>query len=221
MDTNKKKLIYLVSAFIVIFPFIVNGWINSHISKIPLLYWSFEFATWVFIPSAVFIYLSRSTLLKASDIGMHTLIFGRSSIALTLLTCVIWSPIDFSIYKILYFYASEAFPGGSLFEYNTAIPDSRILKTLVIIYFALTAGIVEEVIYRGFILHICDHFSCHATIYLLISSSLFALVHWESGLKNVVATFGMGIITALLYLRIRNFWPLIVGHVFTDYLWFS
>jgi membrane protease YdiL (CAAX protease family) len=50
---------------------------------------------------------------------------------------------------------------------------------------------------------------------------VFALPHWEGGLHNVLATYVCALFFALLFLITKNLWPLIVGHIYTDYVWFN
>jgi len=64
-------------------------------------------------------------------------------------------------------------------------------------------------------------FSKPTLIYIAVSPLLFALVHWEGGTANVIAAyiFGLGAVGVFMYMK--NIWPLIIGHIYTDYVWFS
>jgi membrane protease YdiL (CAAX protease family) len=55
-------------------------------------------------------------------------------------------------------------------------------------------------------------------LYLLVSPILFAAIHWESGWANTGAAYVYGLFAAVAYLAMRNIWPLIVGHFYTDYV---
>ncbi len=48
-----------------------------------------------------------------------------------------------------------------------------------------------------------------------------ALIHWESGSRELVATFLLGVVLGALYLRLRNLWPFVAGHTVTDMLAFT
>ena len=49
---------------------------------------------------------------------------------------------------------------------------------------------------------------------------LFALVHWQGWLPCVLASYALSMASALVFLGFRNLWPLIIGHVPTDFVWF-
>ena len=89
-------------------------------------------------------------------------------------------------------------------------------KLATILFFAVTAGVVEEFYYRG----LCRELFCqdtrNQTLYVLVSASLFAVAHWEGGTNSIAVSFLMGIFLAGSYLRIRNLWPLVAGHIAVD-----
>lgn len=57
--------------------------------------------------------------------------------------------------------------------------------------------------------------------YIVISSIVFAGAHWEGGLPNLAETFTVGIFAATIFRLTGNLWPLIVGHIITDWYWFA
>jgi membrane protease YdiL (CAAX protease family) len=59
-----------------------------------------------------------------------------------------------------------------------------------------------------------------ATLYVTVSSTLFGLSHFENGAVEVLSTGLFGVVAALFALRVRNLWPLIVGHFVTDFVAF-
>ncbi|MCP4490417.1 MAG: CPBP family intramembrane metalloprotease [Gammaproteobacteria bacterium] len=101
------------------------------------------------------------------------------------------------------------------------IPEDRIGRLIVITYFSLTAGVVEELYFRGLLFRALAGCKNHFLIFIAISPVLFSLVHWESGLANVLSTYLFGLFFAGTYLVFQNIWPLVVGHTVTDLVWFS
>jgi hypothetical protein len=67
----------------------------------------------------------------------------------------------------------------------------------------------------------CSDTAQPARVYPALSAAAFALIHWESGSREVIATFLLGVVLAALYLRIRNLWPFVAGHEITDMLTFT
>ncbi len=220
-DEPSNKRLYWTLFTIGVIPFLFNGYINSKIHTTPWLYWSFEILIWTLVPLAIFYIANKKGNLIAADIGISTRIIGRSSLFLVVIFCLVFAPLDYSIYRLFLGLSSNYFDGGYVFSYFSVIPESGLSRILVIWYFALTAGIVEELYYRGFLYKISQFYSHPNVIYLFISPLIFSLVHWESGLANVAATYVFGVILALVFIALKNIWPLIVGHVFTDYLWFN
>jgi membrane protease YdiL (CAAX protease family) len=56
---------------------------------------------------------------------------------------------------------------------------------------------------------------------VVATSIVFALVHWENGGPGLLAAGAYGFGAALLYLKLRNLWPLVVAHVVTDVISFA
>ncbi|TDI84331.1 MAG: CPBP family intramembrane metalloprotease [Caldithrix sp.] len=105
------------------------------------------------------------------------------------------------------------------FSYKSVLPSSLLLRALVVVYFAATAAVVEEVMFRA--LPWCFFSSRDGSgspfwRYALISSLLFGLIHWENGAHEVVSTFMLGFVACVLYVKINNIWPLIGAHFVTD-----
>lgn len=220
-DRESIKRLYWTLFAIGVIPFLLNGYINSLIHSISWLYWSFEILIWTLIPFTIFYIATKKGNLKAADIGINTTIMGRRSLFLVVVFCLVFPPLDYVIYKLCLGYSSSIFSGGYVFSYFSVIPESGLSRFLVIWYFALTAGIVEELYYRGFLYKISQFYSQPNVVYLAISPLVFSLVHWEGGIANVVATYVFGVILAIVFIVMKNVWPLIMGHVFIDYVWFS
>jgi len=220
-----KKLpsgkLYSILIGIGIFPFLINGYINSVIYSYPFWYWSFELLSWVILPATVMTVAIRFGGLRAADIGLSLNVRGRRAVVLLLLICVVIGPVELYLYESAHTYFKHLFPGKAFFEYESLVPASGIARFLVSLYFSLSAGIVEELYFRGLMFKAAGYFAQPVPVYLIVSPLLFALIHWEGGLANVAATLVFGIATAAVFVAIRNLWPLIIGHIYTDYFWFS
>jgi hypothetical protein len=90
----------------------------------------------------------------------------------------------------------------------------------------LTGGFIEEVIYRGLLMHRLErvigprrHAGAAAAV---LSGCIFGLTHFEWGLGGMLATAVMGTTLGLLFLATRrNLWPLIVAHASLDLILLS
>lgn len=216
---NSKALIY---AFLLgVFPFLVNGWINAKIHTNLTLFWGFELFSWVVLPSIIFGYLFKFQHLSWDDLGIHNKINHTKNIKTLFFLCVVAVLFTYPLNKICNQIA-VAFVGNipSYFSYHSIQPNILLLKWLSALYFALSAGIIEELYYRGLLYKIVKSASHPRLLYLLLSPAFFAIVHWEQGMDGILSNYIFGMCAGLFYLKFKNLWPLILGHVITDYLWF-
>ena len=88
---------------------------------------------------------------------------------------------------------------------------------LLLVFTALTAGIVEELIFRGYLLPRFEIiFKNHWTA-ISISSLLFGLMHYRYGtLEQVVGPIFIGFVFGYFYWRFRNLKILIIAHFLWD-----
>jgi CAAX protease family protein len=82
----------------------------------------------------------------------------------------------------------------------------------------ITAGICEETLYRGFLLHYLHIFPCRLglTLALLVSTVIFALGHLYGGVGGVVGSALGGFLFGLLFLLIGNLSLLMLLHALFD-----
>lgn len=88
------------------------------------------------------------------------------------------------------------------------------------IYLSITAGVTEELLYRGFL---CKLFSdwipkkkLADAVFVVVSSGLFAAVHAYYSVPQLVSVFAFGLCASILYLDVRRLEPLIIGHFLMD-----
>jgi len=221
MKSTKQRNLLITLSVIGITPFLINGYINSIIHEIPAAYWAFELFSWVVVPIIIFTIAIKQVGLRLSEIGINQRIFGTDSIPLLLVVCIIFCPLYLLVYKSSFTFFSSLFPSDPYFTYKTVTPEEGALRIIVVIYFGLSAGIVEELYFRGLMYKISSFFSSPAVIYIICSPIAFALIHWEGGMANILATYITGAFAVLAFLLMRNLWPLIIGHIYTDFIWFS
>lgn len=83
-----------------------------------------------------------------------------------------------------------------------------------------TAGITEEIIYRGFLIFVLSELFPSLSIWgiLVISSIIFGLAHTYQGGSNVIRTTIFGLFFAVLYIGLGSILPLILFHFLIDYI---
>jgi membrane protease YdiL (CAAX protease family) len=91
-------------------------------------------------------------------------------------------------------------------------PSQQPLRFIVIAYAALSAGILEEIVYRGVIVsQLRKHLKSGAVV-VFLSSAVFAGIHWGEGPAKLVETFIWGIILSSWFYRTRTLWSLMTCH---------
>lgn len=88
-------------------------------------------------------------------------------------------------------------------------------------YVSITAGVTEEIIYRGFLIFALGYLFPNLSIFfiILISSLLFGLAHTYQGFAmGVLRTTVFGILFAILYISLGSIIPLILFHFLLDYI---
>lgn len=104
-------------------------------------------------------------------------------------------------------------------------PMIKIVKSIVsnhrllIPFTVITAGIVEEYLFRGYIQPRLELVLKNAFASIFITSLLFAAVHIGYGtLGNVIGPFVIGLIFSVYYWKYRNIYTLMICHILIDWL---
>ena len=88
-------------------------------------------------------------------------------------------------------------------------------------FVSITAGVTEEIIYRGFLIFAFSYFfpSLSIWIVLLLSSFIFGLAHTYQGIgEGVIRTSIIGFIFSCFYVSVGSILPLIILHIIIDYV---
>lgn len=85
---------------------------------------------------------------------------------------------------------------------------------LASIYLSFSAAVSEEIFFRGILAYvILGQDDSDRVLYVVLSSALFGLSHFNQGWHVVIAAGLLGVATTLIYLKWRNVWYLIAAHV--------
>jgi hypothetical protein len=205
-----------------ILPFELNGLYNIYLVSRPLYYWAVELIVWILLPSAIYFWAIHRGLFTNEEIGFHPYVSGR--IHYTHILVVILIPIIYFAHGYSRALAMRIIPtnyGAVNFGYGQVVASYGDLKILTLLYFAVTAGLVEEFYYRGVMYRLICMPDRRFIVYVFTSSLVFSSVHWELGVQFLVSHFLWGLVMASIYYKIRNIWPLVFGHMITDLIAFS
>lgn len=221
---RKPRFLLAALLFVGILPFILNGFYKPYLAQMPHIYWVVEILTWIVLPSLLVWISFRHELFTLSDVGLHIKIFGRSNWPLFLGTTLVLSILVVWVdaYSLSVAHKLFAINHGAIdFSYRNLVPTSGFPRFLVLLYFCLSAGIVEELYFRGMARLLFPRNLSGSLFYIASTAILFSLIHWEGGVWNLTETLLFGLAMSTLYVLSGNLWPLIIGHAITDYLWFS
>lgn len=87
----------------------------------------------------------------------------------------------------------------------------------LILFTSITAGITEELLFRGYLIPRLEIIVKNTYLSVLISSLFFGLIHYSYGtLIQVIGPFSIGLVLALHYHKYRNIKILIICHFLWD-----
>jgi len=190
-----------------------------------VLYWLVDLAHFVVIPSILFLYLYKRFNVKPHSYGLikPTRAYPLSEIiGASIFSAIILDLIYIATYEITYSIFINNGYINPAFNYHSVIPTG-ILNIPVVFYLAITAAVMEEIVFRGVpykIIFNNDHIKYKKQIYVLVTSACFAAIHWENGYPDLISAFIFGLLAAWLFLTYKNLWPLIGAHFLIDFYTF-
>ena len=217
-SAGRRRAAMLLAAAPIAAAGLVNGFYLPRIAGDPVLYWSAELAQWIVLPGACLVALHALGGVSPSEYGLRT---GEGDdhpgriLAFSLpAAIVLWAVYAGSSALFWTLIPADA----PSFAYESLVPEGALMKVVVVVYFAVTAGFVEEVTFRGLPLAACGPAPGRRSLalYVLGTSLVFSLIHWENGVPELLATFAYGVAAALMYLWVGNLWPLVIGHTCVD-----
>ena len=197
---------------------LLDGFTKSALAATPRLFWTYDVTKWVLLPAATFFAIRVWCGTRPADFGLRGPAPRWSPAQLSVL-CVLFTVLALSYFAFQWL-AAHVVTSQPRFDLETVLPDGA-ARLPTVLYLCATAAVVEELFYRGVLLEAMAPLGAGIApmiAYVAISSSLFALSHFESGAAEVFATGLYAIVAAIFALRARNLWPLIVGHFVTDFV---
>jgi membrane protease YdiL (CAAX protease family) len=95
------------------------------------------------------------------------------------------------------------------------LPQS-LLEFLPYSALAITAGVCEEFLYRGFVMSALTRVGWNTWVVVLASSALFGLAHAYQGRSGVIGTMLLGLLFAVVRLAYDSLVPVMVWHSVVD-----
>ena len=87
---------------------------------------------------------------------------------------------------------------------------------LYVFYLSITAGVFEEIIYRGIVIRQLDSVTRSDLLKVVLSTLLFVLIHWSMGPQTWIEAGLFGALWAYIFIRTDSLVPNIVAHFLYD-----
>lgn len=218
-NTDRRTLILFCASLPIALGLLNGYYLKSLHDFDPAAFWAADLGQYVFVPLLLAVILVKYVRIQAVELGFRSKPQWRSSsdhaveiLFICLMCWASYSPVKAVVSMYLPAHGNE-------FGHWSAIPQSFVLKLLVVGYYAASAALIEEVAYRALpwlYLSQFNNMRWKFSIYIVTTSLIFAAAHWEQGLQGVIAAFTFGFTTALLYSQFKNLWPLVIAHFATN-----
>ncbi|MCB1616944.1 MAG: hypothetical protein KDI30_13095, partial [Pseudomonadales bacterium] len=149
IENSRLKLLLVFAVFLL--PFQINGFYNPLIQDNAALFWLLDIGSFIILPAGLLWLATKRKWLPQGSLCLHFPEKNNARIWFIIYT-VLLCPALYLLYYYSYLFAGELFPvnyGAMPFSYQSVIPQTKFLAILTGIHFSLTAGIVEEIYYRG------------------------------------------------------------------------
>jgi len=183
-------------------------------ANLPLL-WGLDVVFFCLIPAATLLVLFRRGYLRPAQIGLRE--WPDRTGWLIAIGAALAAHVVMTLNLEPFFHAELCCRvcGGYPF------PAAGLAKWGTIFYAALSAALLEEIIFRGILINRLRLYIQHPWVIVIIAAAVFALIHWCQGPGKLVSTFLMGILSILIYLRRGRLSEAMVSHLIFNILAFS
>lgn len=224
----QRRLERRSAILLAVFPSIAIGLLNglykeSLFRAEPLWFWLADIAQFVLVPIVSLLLLWRVSALAPRDYGYVRIAGTNPWRALAFWTAVATFALLACYQGGVKLFAPLFGEATAAFGYEQTIGTRTWTRFVAVLYYAATAALVEETIYRGlpWLYFRLATPARHARwAYVVASSVLFSAIHWENGAHELAATGLVGVVACVLYLRIGSLWPLIGAHFLVDVISF-
>src|SRR6185503_2869729 len=154
--------------------------------------------------AVVVLIVRRAEGLPFSSIGIGTWPLKRS---------LVWAAILAVVCLVVGFGIAIAlrFNGGGSGEALAKLP------VWLLVFIVLRAGVVEEVLYRGYAIERLQAIGLSKNLAFAIPLLVFSIGHWRGGWANIVIALALGAILSLSYVWRRDLVANMIAHFTVDF----
>ena len=219
---SREYSVALWTSSVFIFVSDVDGFLKIQLLEQPLIYfYFFDILKWLVLPVILMFFVHRNSNVLAreyglvADLGIADLLIILPAPLIALLL------VNFLVTGLAYALLGRPATPFSHQEVLEVLGPLWIVGTL---YFSISAGLWESIFYIGlpwlWFSQARRMQQSHINLFYFVSSSLFAIAHWENGLYNVIGAFAFQAYAIWWYFRLKTLWPVIVAHALIDIYYF-
>lgn len=194
-------------------PFYLNDFANIFV-KDWRLWLSIDYVGVKLLPIAIAAWLIGSKRMRPEQLGLRSQSL-LSFLVVFLATALVGTLIDQNAYRLI-----AALPGypalGSMPEIGSPAWNWFDLTVGL-----LMVGVVEELVFRGYLHTFLSRFTRSSSAIVAISSVAFGLIHWSLGLHTVLITSVIGAVFMIAYLSTRTLLPIMLAHFAVNFIDFA
>ena len=178
------------------------------------LLWTLDLIFFTLIPLTTMIYFYKKKIITLNHIPLN-MPFKIKYIYLGLGLCGLFYILDYLfIGNIL----NRVFPERLFNGYSFPSPEP--IRLITVIYASLSAGILEELIFRGVIVTELNKHIKNTTLLVISASLIFALIHWGQGFGKIIDVFIFSIVPTLWFIKTKQLWGNIIFHTTYNFIIF-
>ena len=205
--------LHILVLVLLVSPFYLNDFGNLFIKDWRL--WLFiDYVGVKLVPLVVTLWLIRSKKMRPAEFGLMTQSLPSFFLVFLILVFV-GTVIDQNGYQWM-----TKLPGYSSLGGMPAI-RSHAWNWIDLTLGLLLVGVVEELVFRGYMHTFLSRFTESLSAIVAISSVAFGLAHWSLGLHAVLITSIIGAVFMIAYLRTRALPPVMLAHFLINFIDFA
>jgi membrane protease YdiL (CAAX protease family) len=213
MEQRGTTGLHILGFVLLVSPFYLNDFASIFIK---------DWRLWLFIdyvgvklfPLVVALWLIRSKKMRPAEFGLTTQSVP-SFLVVFLIVALVGTVIDQNGYQLI-----AKLPGYSSLGDMPAI-SSLAWNWIDLTLGLLLVGIVEELVFRGYMHTFLSRFTESSSAIVAISSVAFGLIHWSLGLHAVMITSIIGAVFMIAYLKTRALPPVMLAHFAINFIDFA
>jgi uncharacterized protein len=152
--------------------------------------------------------VKRQEMLPLTSIGLHADKLARSFLRGLGLALVVLA-VTVGLYLLLQHFGIRLGDDGK----NAFHPS-----LWVVVLIMLRAGIAEEIFYRGYAIERLQSLTGNTWLAGLVPLVIFAAAHYRQGLGGILATFILGGVFTIFYIKVRDLVANITAHFLGDFV---